>query len=220
VSYRASPAPDDPIQGLGSAIQSLTGRAAKRVEIERFGRYLKLPVEWNRTHRLTAARTAEGIVRGLFLDSLLFLAHLPSGMIRVADLGTGPGIPGIPLRIVRDDVSLTLVESRRKRISFLGALKRTLDLNDLVVLEGRAEQLVAEPRDLAGAFDVVVARAVGISLLSTALLYLRPGGVFVAGGSPGGIDANEHRSQSVTVKTVMFDKLGVERTFLVAYKAT
>ncbi len=220
MSRHASPAPDDPIRGLGSAIESLTGRAAKRVEIERFTRYLRLLMEWNRTHRLTAARTANDIVRRLFLDSLLFLAHLPHGMIRMADLGTGPGIPGIPLRIVRDDLSLTLVESRRKRVSFLGALKRALEFDDLLVLEGRAEQLVAESKDLAGTFDVVVARSVGISLLSTALAYLKPGGVFIAGGPPGGINAVEHPNQSVVLKTMMFDKLGVERTFLVAHKPT
>src|SRR5207247_7599124 len=129
-------------------------------------------LQWNRTHTLTAIRSADGIVTGLFQDSLLFLTQLPSGPIRMADLGTGPGIPGIPLRIVREDIALTAVESRRKCVSFLAALKRELNFTDLEVLEGRAVELVQRRPDLAGTVDVVVARAVGISLLPVAISFL------------------------------------------------
>src|SRR5262245_31554106 len=126
------------------------------------------------------------MVTDLFVDSLLFLSALPSGSIKIADLGTGPGIPGVPLRIVRDDIALTLVESKRKRVSFLAALKRELGLTDVLIFEGRAEELVKERTELAGTFDVVVARAAGSSMLPIAMSYLRPGGLFVAGGSPAG----------------------------------
>jgi 16S rRNA (guanine527-N7)-methyltransferase len=178
-------------------------------------------LEWNRTHRLTAIRSADGIVTGLFQDSLLFLAYMPSGPIRMADLGTGPGIPGIPLRIVRDDISLTVVESRRKRVSFLAAVKRELELTDLVVLEGRAEDLVQQSPDLAEAFDVVVARAVGMSLRPIAMRYLKPGGLFLAGGPPGSPDALANAgAHSTAWQTVSFDRLGLKRTFLVTQKPT
>src|SRR5262249_2007545 len=157
-SRRESPARPDPLTVLIRPIQMLTGRDPKPRESERFALYLRLLQNWNRTHRLTAIRSAEAMVANLFVDSLLFLSNLPSGPIRMADLGTGPGIPGVPLRIVREDLSLTLVESKRKRVSFLAALKRGLELADVSVLEGRAEKLVQERPDLAETFDVVVAR--------------------------------------------------------------
>lgn len=218
---RGSPTPSDPVAALVPAIVALTGRAPRAVETQRFGRYLRLLMEWDRIHRLTAIRSADGIVTGLFQDSLLFLAHLPSGSIRMADLGTGPGIPGIPLRIMRDDIRLTVVESRRKRVSFLSALKRELELTDLVVLEGRAEELV-KFQDLAEGFDVVVARAVGISLLPIAMSYLRPGGLFLAGGPPGDQGATESGGASHTTvwQTTTFERLRLRRTFLVMQKPT
>ena len=194
----------------------MTGRAPKAVERTRFERYLRLLVEWNRTHRLTAIRSAEGIVADLFVGSLLYLSCLPPGPIKVADLGTGPGIPGVPLRIVRDDIALTLVESKRKRVSFLAALKRELELSDLSILEGRAEELVTTRSDLAGTFDVVVARAVGASILPIAMTYLRPGGLFLAGGPPDG--AGKSDPSGIRRQSKAFDKLGLKRTFLLSQK--
>jgi 16S rRNA (guanine527-N7)-methyltransferase len=198
-------------------MEGLIGRAPNPVERTRFERYLRLLVKWNRTHRLTAIRSAERIVSDLFVDSLLFLSCLPPGRIRMADLGTGPGIPGVPLRIVRDDIALTLVESKRKRVSFLAALKRELELSDLPVLEGRAEDLVKARSELAGTFDVVVARAVGASILPIAVTYLRPGGLFLAGGPPDGAAVKGDPS-GLRRQTKVFDKLGLRRTFLLAQK--
>jgi 16S rRNA (guanine527-N7)-methyltransferase len=201
---------------LERAIEVLIGRAPKAVERTRFERYLRLLVEWNRTHRLTAIRSAEGIVADLFVDSLLFLSCLPPGAIKMADLGTGPGIPGVPLRIVRDDIALTLVESKRKRVSFLAGLKRELELSDLSILEGRAEELVKARSDLTGTFDVVVVRAVGASILPIAMTYLRPGGLFLAGGPPGG--AGKSDPSGMRWQTKAFNKLGLKRTFLLSQK--
>jgi 16S rRNA (guanine527-N7)-methyltransferase len=220
VGRRGSPALH-PVAAIIRPIQVLAGRDPKPRETERFSLYLRLLVEWNRAHRLTAARSAEAMVADLFVDSLLFLSNLPSGPIRMADLGTGPGIPGVPLRIVRDDIALTLVESKRKRVSFLATLKRELELTDVVVLEGRAEELVEERTGLAGAFDVVVVRAVGSWMLPIAMSYLRPGGLFLAGGPPpggsrdalGGVDSLGMRRQTKT-----FDQLGLNRAFLVSQK--
>jgi 16S rRNA (guanine527-N7)-methyltransferase len=203
-----------PITALERAIEVLIGRAPKVIERSRFERYLRLLVQWNPTHRLTAIRSAEGIVADLFVDSLLFLSCLPPGPIKMADLGTGPGIPGVPLRIVRDDIALTLVESKRKRVSFLAALKRELDLSDLSILEGRAEELVKARSELAGTFDVVVARAVGVSMLPIAMTYLRPGGLFVVGGPPDGAEKSDPSGRSRQTK--VFDKLGLTRTFLLS----
>lgn len=214
--------PDDPVGALAPVIASLTGRPAAQVELARFRQYLALLLIWNRTHRLTGYRSAEAIVRQLFLDSLLFLARVPAGRVTMVDIGTGPGIPGIPLRIIRPEISLTLIDSKRKQVSFLAALKRELDLTDVLVLEGRAEELVPEQPGLAETFDVVVTRAVGTRLLPTAMLYLKSGGLFIAGGPPvpiGGL-ARPDGLLEVQLDTIQFSALQLTRTFLLATKAS
>ena len=111
---------------------------------------------------MTALRSPEEIVRGLFLDSLLFLSALPAPRpLKVVDIGAGSGIPGLPIRLADPAITLTLIEAKRKRVSFLLTACRELGLSDVQVLEGRAERLVDENPGVAGSFDAVVARAVG-----------------------------------------------------------
>jgi len=115
--------------------------------------YLALLNHWNRTYNLTAIRDpGQMLVKHLF-DSLAIVPHVPAG--RLADLGTGPGLPGIPVAIVRPDVEVALVESNGKKARFLREAVRRLGLAPRVrVLEMRAEA-VDEP----GAFDAITARA-------------------------------------------------------------
>lgn len=216
-----SAASDDPVTQLAPAIEFLTGHPATTDVMARFRQYLALLLDWNRVHRLTGHQTPDAIVRQLFLDGLLFLARIPSGPLSMVDLGTGPGMPGVPIRIIRSEISLTLIESRRKHVSFLAALKRKLDLPDVGVLEGRAERLVVERPALAEAFDVVVTRAVGVRLVPAATRYLKPGGIFVAGGqsSPtGDLGDTSEGALNVSWEAVTFDTLGLSRAFLVGRK--
>jgi 16S rRNA (guanine527-N7)-methyltransferase len=114
--------------------------------------YLALLNHWNRTYNLTAIRDpGQMLVKHLF-DALAIVPHVPAG--RLADLGTGPGLPGIPVAIVRPDVEVALVESNGKKARLLREAVRRLDLKNARVLEMRAED-VAEP----AAFDAVTARA-------------------------------------------------------------
>ena len=213
------PGPDhDAVAILALGIESLIGRPADPAEMRRFRKYLVLLMTWNRTHRLTGCRSADAIVRQLFLDSLLFLSRLPAGPLTVVDLGTGAGIPGVPIRLVRPEIALTLVESRRKQVSFLAALKRELDLADVAVLEGRAEELVAQQPDLADAFDVVVTRAVGMRLQPTAMLFLKPGGLFVVGGPPALTESPADRILGARWETVSFRQLRLSRAFFLVRK--
>lgn len=218
----------DPATLLASSIESLTGRTAAAAEMARFRQYLRLLLTWNRTHRLTGSQSADSIVRDLFVDSLLFLSQLPPGPLSMVDIGTGPGIPGVPLHIVRPEISLTLIESRRKHVSFLAMLKRELGLAELQILEGRAELLVVDRPDLALGFDVVVTRSVGKSLLPTVARYLKPGGFFVTGGPPSPKEDHAAKENAVPImesqvqvrwEKVTFRRLGVNRTFLVGRKA-
>ena len=168
------------------ALRDLTGRPAGPDDRRRFQQYLDIFLRWNRTYRMTALDSAGAIVRDLFIDSLLFLPLLPHRPITLVDIGAGAGIPGLPLRLADPAIAVTLVEARRKRVSFLLAVRRQLDLEDVAVREGRAEVLVEQEADLVGGFDVVVARSVGpaTALLPLARKYLKPGGLFVASGPP------------------------------------
>jgi 16S rRNA (guanine527-N7)-methyltransferase len=125
------------------------------------------------------------IVRSLFLDSLLFLRVLPETSLEILDLGSGAGVPGIPLKIVNSRMRITLVESRRRRASFLRSVVRELEIGDTAIVNVR---LTAEsmPADLRSRFDAVVMRCAGDpgQMLPVARTLLRSGGMVVASGSP------------------------------------
>ena len=176
----------DPLDDLLVVFPALVGRPAEPGDRRRFQQYLDLFLRWNRTHRMTALDSARGVIHDLFIDSLLFLPLLPPRPLTLVDIGAGAGIPGLPLGLADPAIAVTLVEARRKRVSFLLAVKRELDLGNVRVKEGRAEALLEQERDLAGGFDVVAVRSVGAAarLLPLALEYLKPGGLFVATGPP------------------------------------
>jgi 16S rRNA (guanine(527)-N(7))-methyltransferase RsmG len=177
--------PAEAFDDLMAALEAVTGQAAACGARRRFEQYLDVFLRWNRIHRMTALDSPPAIVRELFLDSLLFLPLLPRRPLRLLDIGAGSGIPGLPIRLADPSVLLTLMDSRRKRVSFLRAACRELELVDVVVIEGRAEKL-AERTGLSEAFDAVVSRAVGppARLLPVAMRYLKPGGVLVISGPP------------------------------------
>jgi len=208
-------------KALEQAVRVLTGRTETGSEIAAFQHYLDLLTTWNLTHRITGLRSSDAIVRGLFLDSLLFLPPLPPGSITVLDIGSGSGIPGVPLRIVRPDISLTLIESKRKRVSFLASLKRAIALPNIEILEGRAEQMLGYDPSLAGKFDVVVTRAVSADLFPTARKYVKPGGLFVAGSAPRRFDSPSSAYDADTgaeFETRTYPSLGLSRSFLIFRK--
>ena len=115
--------------------------------------YLDLLARWNRTYNLTAIRDPHDMVVRHLLDSLAmvpFVADLPT----LADLGTGPGLPGIPLAIALPSLRVTLVESNGKKARFLREAVRTLKLPNAEVAEARIEAV-----DRPGAFAAITARA-------------------------------------------------------------
>ena len=107
-----------------------------------FMTYLAVLKEWNRKFNLTGIKKDEDIIIKHFLDSLLYLRFLPGENIHVADIGTGAGFPGIPLRIIRPDLKLYLIESSIKKCLFLNQLLKVLHMKHVIVLEKRAEQTV------------------------------------------------------------------------------
>src|SRR5690349_4821513 len=130
--------------------------------------YLALLQRWNGAYNLTAIRDPrEMLVKHLF-DSLAMHRYVgaDAGVLSLADLGTGPGLPGIPLAIAKPELQVALVESNGKKARFLREAVRELGLANARVLESRIEA-VAEP----GRFDAITARA-----LATLPLILALGG--------------------------------------------
>ena len=131
--------------------------------------YLALLARWNQAYNLTAVRDPREMVDKHLLDSLAmhpFVDGLAQRGGMLADLGTGPGLPGIPLAIVTPGLRVTLVESNGKKARFLREAVRQLDLRDVRVAESRIEAL-----DEPGAYDAITARA-----LATLPLIVELGG--------------------------------------------
>lgn len=114
--------------------------------------YLDLLVRWNKTYNLTAIRNPQDMLVKHLLDSLAMHPYFTQA--NLADLGTGPGLPGIPLAIIRPDARISLVESNGKKTRFLREVVRQLALPNVRVIESRAEA-VAEH----GRYQAITARA-------------------------------------------------------------
>jgi 16S rRNA (guanine527-N7)-methyltransferase len=142
---------------------------------DRLLEYLALLDRWNRTYNLTAIRDPREMVGKHLLDSLSMWPHVRDG--RLADLGTGPGLPGIPLALARPGLQVTLVESNGKKTRFLREVVRQLGLDNVRVVEARAEA-VDEP----GAYDQITARAMDTlaGIVAVGGHLLAPGGRLLA----------------------------------------
>ncbi len=175
-------------EGFSRGFSRILERPPSQPELQAFTRYLALLLQWNRAHHLTGYKSPVEIVEKLFLDSLFFLRWVPPGSAAVLDLGAGAGIPGLPMKIVEPGISLTLLEARRRRVSFLSTVVRELGLAGVVILSGRAEALIDSTPGLRTAFDVVVTRAAGSlgAIYPLAMALLRSGGLFIASGPPAG----------------------------------
>lgn len=101
--------------------------------------YLSELKKWNKAYNLTGLKKDEDIIIKHFLDSLLYLKVIPDGKIKVADIGTGAGFPGIPIKIIRPEIEMYLIEPSRKKSAFLGHIIRQLQLKNTEVIEKRLE---------------------------------------------------------------------------------
>ena len=172
-----------PLDALASGGARILGRPLTGSELESFDKYLKVLQKWQKSQRLIGSSDPAWIVEKLLLDSLLFLKVLPREFASLADVGSGAGLPGIPLKIVRPGTRTALIESRARRASFLSAVIRELGLREIEVVASRVEEYAP---DQATAFDVVVMRCAGEvgDLAASASRLAAPGGVIVASGPP------------------------------------
>ena len=159
------------------------GRPVTTAERDKLHKYLNLLIKWQKSQRLVGSDDPSWIVDNVIVDSLLFSHALPAGVRSVADVGSGAGIPGIPLAIVLPGVEVTLIEARQKRASFLAAVIREITLGNCRLLNHRLENVRDELR---ARIDAVVMRCAGspTALIPQLLEILVPGGVVVASGPP------------------------------------
>lgn len=196
-------------------------------QVESFQAYYEELIRWNRRVNLTAIVDYEEVQLKHFLDSLtiaLALKDMPSLLL---DVGTGAGMPGIPLKILFPNISLTLVDSVQKRTDFLNHVVARLGLGGVEVLTGRAEHL-AHDEGYRERFDLVLSRGVAklATLAELALPFCTPGGSFIAqkkGPIEGEIEAAAWAidilgGQLREVRRVKLEELGEERALVVIDK--
>lgn len=155
-------------------------------KIEQLNQFFELLEEWNESINLTRITDPEEVVIKHYLDSFAPIKYLPFKRgERVCDVGAGAGFPGIPLKVLRPEIHLTLVESQKKRASFLRAVIKELGLEDTEVLQVRAEEL-GQNKKYREVYEKVLARAVAPlrALLELSLPLTASGGVFIAYKGP------------------------------------
>ena len=176
-------------------ISRVISQEISRENAEKFRKYFEILTEWNKVMNLTAITEPDDVALRHFADSLTLLRYIDrfaeeaegenDGGISLIDVGTGAGFPGIPLKIMRPEIKLTLLDSLEKRIGFLNTVVRELGLEDVVTVHARAEDagrngLYREK------YDVAVARAVAPMnvLAEYCLPFVKTGGRFIAMKGP------------------------------------
>ena len=150
-------------------------------QYDKLYKYAEMLIKWNKMVNLTAILSPEDISQKHFLDSVLpFYLFDVKKDAKIIDVGTGAGFPSCPLKIFRDDIKVTLLDSLNKRINFLKTLSDELDLN-AECIHGRAEEL-AHKENYREQFDMATARAVASlpMLCEYCLPFVKKGGYFIA----------------------------------------
>ncbi len=161
-------------------------------QLERFERYYQILADWAQRISLTTVRDLEGVQRRHFLESAALIPVLeqegfPIRERSLIDVGSGTGVPGIPLKIIEPSIQLTLVEAKHRKSEFLSALLPELGLSDVTVVSKRAEVVARDPQHREQ-YDMAVAKALAPlrTLAELTLPFVRMGGLVIA---PKGRDA-------------------------------
>ncbi len=150
-------------------------------QLMRFDRYAAFLLDWSARMNLTAIKDDEGIAVKHFLDSILLAHHVAiTEGASLIDVGSGAGFPGVPVKIMREDVAITLADSTNKRITFLEGLLQELSLTGSTI-HARAEDL-GNDKGYRERYDIATARAVAHlrELTEYCLPFVKQGGVFAA----------------------------------------
>ena len=169
-------------------------------QYEKFLTYSDMLVDWNNKCNLTAILDPEGISIKHFFDSVypFNLVKIPDNA-SIIDVGTGAGFPSVPLKIMRDDLKLTLLDSLNKRINFLNELSDKLKVT-AVCIHGRAEE-DGQKAEFREKYDIATARAVAplSDLCEYCLPFVKVGGIFVSLKGSNGLEEVESAKNAISI---------------------
>lgn len=156
-------------------------------QINCFEKYYELLIEKNKVMNLTAITEKEDVIVKHFIDSIALIPYLLdkginiNNKLKIIDIGTGAGFPGLPLKIMMPDVKFTLLDSLNKRVSFLNEVIDELKLKDIEALHGRAEDYASDNK-YREKYDICVSRAVAnLSTLSEYCIpFVKEDGFFIS----------------------------------------
>ena len=149
-------------------------------QLEKFYLYMNILLEWNEKINLTAITNEEEIILKHFVDSLTINKYIEDSKSLI-DVGTGAGFPGIPIKILRQDLKIILLDSLNKRINFLNEVIEKLELKNIECIHGRAEEF-GKNKNYREKYDISTSRAVAnMSTLSEYLIpFVKIGGKVLA----------------------------------------
>ena len=177
------------------------GITLNQSQIDQFMIYYEMLIEWNSFMNLTAITEFDDVLKKHFIDSMsLIKAYDVSMPTEVIDVGTGAGFPGLVLKIAFPEMKITLLDSLNKRIQFLNAVIKKLNLENVETIHGRAEDY-AKPGKLREKYDLCVSRAVAnLSTLSEYCLpFVKVGGKFISYKSEKIQEEAEHANKAITI---------------------
>ncbi len=180
---------------------SAFGVVLSKEQMDQFLKYYELLVEWNGFMNLTAITDYDEVMKKHFVDSLSLIKTFDiTKQVKVIDVGTGAGFPGLALKIAYPNLQVTLLDSLNKRINFLNEVISRLGLKGVEAVHGRAEDF-AKPDKLRGKFDLCVSRAVAnMSTLSEYCLpFVKVGGEFISYKSEKISDELEAAKKAITI---------------------
>ncbi len=153
------------------------GYKLSQLQLDQFEKYYHFLISENEKYNLTAITTEDEVIVKHFLDSVLGERFIRKDA-HIIDVGSGAGFPGLPLKIVRPDISLVMIDSLQKRVNFLNACIGKLGLSQVAAVHARAEDYAAKNREK---FDVATSRAVAetTTLAEYLLPFVKVGGSVV-----------------------------------------
>lgn len=175
---------------------SKTGIILNDEMIDKLDKYADLLKEWNEKMNLTAIVEKEEVIEKHFFDSLLLLNYVDK-CETLADIGTGAGFPGMVIAIAKPEIKVTLIEPTGKRCTFLETIKKELSLDNVEIINQRAEECVSIYREM---YDVVTARAVAnLQILAELCIpFVKINGKFIS--MKGSLGKKKRNLQSMHLK--------------------